>query len=206
MRCTMKKQLTAIFSAAAIALAGVVGSASLSQAVAQDQPVILIINQAQVIAQSKAGKSMGPQLQKLQETANTEINKEVEKITKESEDLKKQKDLMAEDVWMEKAKKLAVQQNNLPVLRDVRVRELQLSEQQALGKISEVMTPILEKIVKDRGATLLLDRSAVMYASVDNDITQEVISELDKKLSKVTVEKVDLAELQRQAAAAQKKK
>ncbi|MEM9014325.1 MAG: OmpH family outer membrane protein [Pseudomonadota bacterium] len=190
----------AIAGALSLAFAGLTAGAAVSPAAAQSQPVILIINQAQVIATSKAGKSMGPQLQKFQEEINKELNDEVEKITKESEDLKKQKDLMAEDVWMEKAKQVAVKQNNLPVLREVRVRELQLSEQQALGKISEVMKPILEEIVKERGATLLLDRSAVMFASVDNDITQEVITELDKKLSSVKVEKVDLAELQKQAA------
>ncbi|MFQ5562752.1 MAG: OmpH family outer membrane protein [Parvularculaceae bacterium] len=167
-------------------------------------PVILIINQAQVLAQSKAGQSIQPQLAKLEEEANKELNAEVEKVLKESEDLKKQKDLMAEDVWLEKAKQVAVKQNNLPVLRDVKVRELSLSEQQALGKISEAMKPILKEIVENRGATLLLDRSAVMYASIDTDITQEVIAELDKKLKSVEVEKVSLAELQRQAAEAQK--
>ena len=202
----MRKQFIAILGAAALTFVGIAGQAATSSAVAQDQPVILIVDQTRVLAQSKAGQSMMPQLQSLQESANKELNTKAEKVVKDSEDLKKQKDLMAEDVWLEKAKKLAVEQNNLPMLREVRVREIQLSEQKALAEISEVMKPILEKIVKDRGATLLLDRSAVMFAAVDNDITQEVISELDKKLKSVKVEKVDLAELQKQAAAAQQKK
>jgi rRNA-processing protein FCF1 len=67
------------------------------------------------------------------------------------------------------------------------------------------MLPILKTIVEARGATILLDRSAVMYASTDTDITQQVIAELDKKLTSVTVEKTNLAELQKQAAEAQKK-
>ena len=144
-------------------------------------------------------------LKALQDSANTELNAEVEKINKETEDLKKQKDLMAEDVWMEKAKQLSVKQNNLPALREVKVRELSISEQQALGKINDAMMPILKKIVEDRGATVMLDRSAVMYASVDTNITAEVIAELDKVMSTVKVEKVSLADLQRQALEAQKK-
>ena len=106
---------------------------------------------------------------------------------------------------MEKAKQLSVKQNNLPALREVKVRELSISEQQALGKINDAMMPILKKIVEDRGATVMLDRSAVMYASVDTNITAEVIAELDKVLSTVKVEKVSLADLQRQALEAQKK-
>jgi Skp family chaperone for outer membrane proteins len=210
----MKSKLIAVASAAFIAASGLAISASVSEATAQSgakQTVILILNQGQVIFQSKVGQSMRPQLEQLQETANKELNSEVEKIVKEGEDLKKQKDLMAEDVWLEKAKQLAVKQNNLPTLREVKVRELSFAEQKALGTINETLEPILKKIVDDRGATLLLDRSAVMYASVDTDITAQVIAELDKKMTTVKVEKVSLAELQRQAeqaqaAAAKKKK
>lgn len=204
----MKKKIIAMAGAAAMALAGVTAVATTAAEAQQNAkaPVILILNQAQVVAQSKAGKSMSPQLAKLQEEANDELNKEVEKIVKEGEDLKKQKELLAEDVWMERAKQLAVKQNNLPVLREVKVRELSIAEQQALANINEVMRPILKEIVDKRGATILLDRSAVMYASVDTDITAEVIAELDKKLSSVKVEKVSLEELQKQAQAAQEKK
>lgn len=191
-------------AACAVALALGVSTTSVEAQQAAKPPVILILDQAQVIAQSKAGQSLGPQLQKLQETANAELNSEVEKLNKEGEDLKKQKDLMAEDVWLEKAKVLTAKQNNLPTLREVKVRELQIAEQQALTKIDDAMKPILKKIVDERGATLMLDRSAVMYASVDTNITSQVIAELDKTLTSVKVEKVSLAELQRQAQEAQK--
>ena len=204
----MKRKLIGLAGAAFLAVTGLAVGASVVSAQAQQSakaPVILILDQAQVIAQSKAGMAMSTQLKALQDSANTELNAEVEKINKETEDLKKQKDLMAEDVWMEKAKQLSVKQNNLPALREVKVRELSISEQQALGKINDAMMPILKKIVEDRGATVMLDRSAVMYASVDTNITAEVIAELDKVLSTVKVEKVSLADLQRQAQEAQKK-
>ncbi|MEE2693124.1 MAG: OmpH family outer membrane protein [Pseudomonadota bacterium] len=201
----MKKQLTAIFGAAALAVAGLAASAGASAAYAQNAPVILIINQAQVLAQSKAGVSIRTQLEKLQEQANTELNAEVEKFVKEAEDLKKQKDLMAEDVWLQKAQQLEVKRQNLPTLKEVKSRELSISEQQALNQVTDKLTPILEKIVKDRGATLLIDRSAVMYAAVDTDITAQVISELDKVITTVKVEKVSLADLQRKAQEAQAK-
>jgi len=202
----MKRKLIGILGAAAVAAAGLAAGASVSSAQAQQSaraPIILILDQAQVIAQSKAGQSMAPQLKKLQEDANTELNAEIEKLNKEGEDLEKQKDLMAQEVWVEKAKQFTAKQNNLPTLRDVKVRELQLSEQQALSKIDEAMKPILKQIVEARGATLMLDRSDVMYASADINITAEVVAELDKVLTSVKVEKVSLAELQRQAQEAQ---
>ena len=196
----MKSKFSRIAGALALALGAAVASVGAAQA-QQQPPVILIINQAQVIAQSKAGQSMNAQLQKLGEQANVELNAEVEKIVKEGEDLQKQKDLMAEDVWLQKAQQVAVKQNNLPTLREVKLRELSISEQRAVAQITEKLSPILQKIVDARGATILLDRSAVMYAAVNTDITAEVIAELDKAISTVKVEKVSLAELQKQAQA-----
>ncbi len=194
---TIGAAFAAIFAATSFAAA---------PAAAQKAPVILTVNQAQVLGQSKAGASINAQLEKLQQSANTELNAQAEAIVKEGEDLKKQKELMAENVWLEKAKALTVKQQNLPAVREVKVRELQISEQQAFGKLNESLEPILKKIVDSRGATLLLDRSAVIYAAADTDITAQVIAELDKAVSNIAVQKVSLAELQKQAQAAQQAK
>lgn len=202
----MTKRMTLAASAVLLAAAGMFAT----PASAQKAPVILIVNQQQVLATSKAGQSIQSQLQKLQQGAEADLNAQVQAMVKEQEDLQKQKSLMAEAVWTEKARALAVKQNNLPALRDVKLRELSISEQQALGKLNETLTPILKKIVDDRGATLLLDRSAVIYGAAETDITAQVISELDKAVTSVPVQKVNLADLQKQAqqqqAAAPKKK
>lgn len=189
--------------AACVAIFAAAGLSAVPAAAQQKAPVILIVNQNQVLAQSKAGASINAQLEKLQQAANDDLNAQAQAIVKEGEDLKKQKELMAENVWMEKAKALTVRQNNLPAMRDVKVRELQISEQQAFGTLNESLTPILKKIVDARGATLLVDRSAVIYAASDTDITAQVIAELDKAITTVAVQKVSLAELQKQAQAAQ---
>ena len=202
----MTKRMMMAASAALLAATGLAAGPASAQ---QKAPVILIVNQQQVLATSKAGQSIQTQLQKLQQGAETELNGQVQAMVKEQEDLQKQKSLMAEAVWTEKARALAVKQNNLPALREVKVRELSISEQQALGKLNESLTPILKKIVDARGATLLLDRSAVIFGAADTDITAQVIAELDKAVTSIPVQKVNLADLQKQAQqqqAAQPKK
>ena len=204
----MNNKFIALAGAAALAAAGVMSAAFIGGAEAQGSkaaPVILILDQGRVMAATKAGQSIAPQLQKLQEDANKELNDEVAKLTKEAEDLKKQRELLSEEVWTQRAQQVAIKQNNLPVLREVKVREISLSQQKAQGEIFDAMKPILKDIVDSRGATIMLDRSAVMYASQETDITADVIKQLDKKLKSVKVERIDLAELQRQAAEAQKK-
>ncbi|MEM8985811.1 MAG: OmpH family outer membrane protein [Pseudomonadota bacterium] len=165
-------------------------AAVLASPAAAKEPIILIVNQQALLVNSKAGKNIANQLEGLKTTIEAEFNTEVEKVAKEGEDLEKQKDLISKEALQEKARTLLVKRNSLPTLREAKFRELQLSEQKALGVIGKELQPILQKIVERRGATLLLDRSAVMYASTDNDITEEVMKELDKKLPKVAVEHV----------------
>ncbi len=60
----------------------------------------------------------------------------------------------------------------------------------------------MKAIVDKRGATLLLDRSAVMFAAPETDVTQEVLAELNKKMKTVDVQKVTLADVKKKAAEA----
>lgn len=203
----MKAKLASVAASAALVGAALVGVFATPAADAQSDratPVILILNQQRVIAESRAGQSMTPQLTELQEEAAKELENEVSDLKKEAEDLKKQRDLLAEDVWMKKAQQLAVKEQNLPALQEVKRQEIRLSQEKAINEINQVMRPILKDIVEKNGATLMLDRAAVMYASQETDITDEVIRQLDKKLKKIEVEKVDMAELQRQIAEQQK--
>lgn len=178
-----------VFAGAAAAQEAETAVAAASEKAA---PVILIVDQARVIAESKAGNSIAEQMKLLQDTANKELEKEIAKITKEAETLKGKKGDLGEQEYIKKAQALALKQNNLPVLREIKVQELSVAEQNAIAVIGEEMRPILKEIVDSRGATLLLDRSAVMYAAKATDITEEVLVNLDKKLTTVKVERVSL--------------
>lgn len=202
-----KSAIRGVFSALVMAVsASIAGTAMVSPAVAQSDtgaPVILIVDQARLIANSKAGKSINDQLLILQTTANEELETQVKALVKEQEELKAKKETLPEDQFLEQAKRLAVAQNNVPVLRDIKVKELSLSEQRAVQLVMNEMRPILKEIVDERGATLLLDRSAVMYASQASDITDLVMERLDEKMQTVKVERVRLSATAPQADQAQ---
>jgi Skp family chaperone for outer membrane proteins len=75
--------------------------------------------------------------------------------------------------------------------------------QNAQTKILQESQPIMKTILDRRGATVLLDRQAVLYAAPETDITQEVMTELNKKLKTVAVQKVTLADVKKKLQEAQ---
>ncbi len=198
-----KSPLHAMLAGFAMAIIAATSGAVISgTAMAQESagPVILIVDQARLVANSKAGKSINEQLSQLQIIANAELQQQVEVLVKEQEELKAKQGQIPEDQFLEQAKRLAVAQNNIPMIREIKVRELALSEQRAIQLITNEMRPILKDIVDQRGAAILLDRSAVMYASEASDITDEVLKRLDEKIQTVKVERIRLTGNQQPAA------
>ena len=70
-------------------------------------------------------------------------------------------------------------------------------------ELNKALQPVVEDILKKKNATVLLEKTAVVFADEEMDITDEIVTALDKKLKTVKVKRVDLVA---QAKAAQQKK
>ena len=158
--------MTARIAAMAVGLVSVVaavGSSSdvlTSQAEAQVTiPIILVIDRAQLLSESEAGKNISEQAKELQETIANELQSEFDELKKEEEQLISQQSLLAPEVLQERAQKLQVKQREFEVTRQVKNREFQASVAQAQGEIGKALEPILgryhyRKIGHDLGRSI----------------------------------------------------
>ena len=168
----------------------IVLSAPMPAAQAQNAPVILVVNQAQIISESKAGKDLAGKAQGLQETIAKEIQNEFNTLKKREEDLLAQQTLLSSDVFKERAEKLRVDQQNFEITRQVKAREYQASVAKGRAEIAKAVEPIYADIIKERGATIMVGRSQLIFASPDADVTADVMKRLDDKLTTVAFERV----------------
>jgi len=58
----------------------------------------------------------------------------------------------------------------------------------AREQVEKALGPIIQGIMQERGGNILLDRSAVVFATGDIDITRLAVQRLDQKMTKVKVE------------------
>ncbi len=204
----MKKQFFAITGAIALTLAGAAGVTAINSAQAQsaqNAPIILVVNSAQIVSQSKAGQTIPDQAKAVQESVVKELEAEVAKLKKDIESYQKNASLMSDEVRARTEQELQVrQQYGLPQREKIVSQVFNQALQNAQSKILIESQPIMKEIIEKRGATIVLDTSQVMYAAVETDITQEVIAILDKKLKTVEVQKISLAEIEKQLQEAAK--
>ncbi|MCB2097991.1 MAG: OmpH family outer membrane protein [Parvularculaceae bacterium] len=202
----MSRKFLTLAGAAALVAGGVAAGALVSGAEAQQAakaPIILIVDQSALVSQSDAGKTIPGQVQSIQTGVQKEFDAEAAKLKKDIENFEKGSSLMSEEVRQKTGQELAMrQQVQLPQQAQIMEQVLGNVVQVAQAKVLQESQPIMKSIIDKRGATLLLDRSAVMYAAPDSDITQEVLAELNKKMKTVEVQKVTLAEVKKKAAEA----
>lgn len=202
----MSKTNLMIAGAAALLASGITAGALVSGAQAQQAakaPVILIVDQALIVGQSDAGKTIPGQANTIKANIQKEFDLETEKLKKDIENYQKGASLMSEEVRQKTEQDLAVrQQVQLPQQAQIMEQVFSNVVQVAQAKILQEAQPLMKAIVDKRGATLLLDRSAVMYAAPESDVTQEVLAELNKKMKTVEVQKVTLADVRKKAAEA----
>ena len=171
---------------------------------AQKAPVILIVDRAQILSQSKAGKTIPAQADALKASVQKDLEAEADKLKKEIESFQKNAALMSEEVRNKTEQDLTVRsQYAMPQRVQIMEQAFSATVQNAQTEILVASQPFLKEIVERRGATILLDRSAVMYFSPETDVTQEVMTALDKKLPSVEVKKVSLAEIEKKIQEAQ---
>jgi outer membrane protein len=205
----MNVHFRTLIGAAALVASGVGAGALIPEVEAQQSakaPVILIVDQASIVSQSEAGKTIPGQADTIKSNIQKELNAEADKLKKDIENFQKGASLMSEEVRQKTEQELAVrQQVQLPQQAQIMEQVFAGVVQNAQAKILQESQPIMKSIIDKRGATLLLDRSAVMYATPDTDITQEVLAELNKKIKTVEVQKVTLADVKKRVQEAQAK-
>jgi len=80
--------------------------------------------------------------------------------------------------------------------RQVNARQLALTEQNALNSFGQALDPILQQIVQEQGADILLDRSVVAFAGPTVDVTDTVIARLNAAVPSIAVTRAQLPQQQ----------
>lgn len=187
-------------------IGGLAAAASLAfapAALAQKSDV-LVMNQGEVIAKSKAGQSIQTQLQAIGQSAQAQLTQEGQKLQSEGQQLQQTAESLSKEDLNKRAQALAVKQQGVQRLGQIRQAELAQAEAAALSELSEHLEPVVREIMKKKKAKMVLRRTDVAVMDDAVDITNDVIAGLDRRVTNIKVTKPDLiAQAKANAASAQ---
>jgi outer membrane protein len=151
-------------------------------------PKIIVIDRNFILQRSSAGQDMLAQTQNLSKAAETEFKTQEGQLTTEATQLQQQLAILAPDVRDQKEKEFTNKQQAFQGKVQQRQAEIQAGFNKAAHQLEVALEPILKTIMVERGANMVLDRSAVILSTVDVDVTPVAVQRLNKALPHVKVE------------------
>lgn len=152
---------------------------------------IAVIRMDAIQAQASALKDLRSQKEKYENELRNELEKDQKALEKEKAEIEKSQDVLSREALQ---RRVVDYQNRVTKLqRDLteRAQSIEMSYQRALNEIqTKHLDPIIEGVIAKKNLSLVLDgRMARTGADAANlDITDEVVSALDKKVSNVKME------------------
>jgi outer membrane protein len=147
------------------------------------QPKIVVIDRAAIMQFSKVGQDIARQIQGAANQAKADLQGQGKSLQAEGRALQQQVAILAPDV---KAKRLAAFQAKEQSLQGAAQRkdeQLKAAFAQGRAAMETALGPILQQLVKERGANLVLDKQAVVFATASGfDVTGDAINRLNQKL------------------------
>lgn len=165
----------------------VAGAATPGTASAGGAPSILVVDRGAILRTSVAGKDLIRQIDEYGKAMEAKYGEEEKKLRADAQELQEQAGVLSPEARQKKEKELRDRGEAL----QKKVQEEQAAIQNGINiartELEKALGPILKTLFEERGATIMLDRGAIVLGSVDIDVTGEVIKRLDAALPTITV-------------------
>jgi|TARA_B100001079_G_C16222277_1_gene430851 outer membrane protein len=143
---------------------------------------ILYLDVNYLLTESKVGKNINIELQKINNN-NIEEFKKIEKTIKNEEDnLVKQKNILKEEQYGLKISELKNKYNSYQEFKNKKNNELKNLRDNAGNKVLKIINDILAKYANENNISLILEKKNVVIGKTELDISKEILKILNNEI------------------------
>jgi outer membrane protein len=177
---------------ATLALAVSAAFAMSPAAIAQGTNVV-VIDRVQIFGQSQAGQDIRTKIQAIETQMQSELKPLADSLTTDGTSLqaksegKTQEAVRADAALMAEIEAYSRKANDFERKRQIAAQELSLTERKALVDFNNALIPVLQQVIAETNANVILDKSQVVYVDDATDVTQSAITKLNASTPTVQV-------------------
>ena len=163
-----------------------------SPAVAQGTK-ILVVDQGRVLTESRAGQDMRNKIENIEGQMQRELQPTAQSLeqlgaTIEAKTANTTPEAMRADTQLQQqARDYQTRLRSLSQESDRRSAELAMTQQKAGVAFREALKPVLDEVMSEQGAQIMLSASDVMIALPTVDVTDQVIQKLNARTPSINV-------------------
>lgn len=196
--------MSPIKSLLAALVIGISGASVAAPVAVAEATTVVIINRAEIMRDSKAGQDVIAKITAIETQMNAELKPKGEAYTNARNALLSkfegqtraqiEANVRADQTLLAEDKRVAELRNDAAVSQRVAAAELELTERKAWSDFYGALRPVLQEIVDERGADIMLYSSNVVYGGEDVDVTALAIQKLDAATPTISVVRQKLPE------------
>jgi outer membrane protein len=145
-----------------------------------------VVDVGRILAKSQAGVAAREQLEREKATMQKEVDNRRKELEALKDELEKKGPLMTADARSQKQDVFDRKRRDATRMVDDFQKELEKKERELLQKVLQDVSGVIERIGKDKKYYLIVEKrgSAVVFASPDADVTEEIIKAYDQEAAK----------------------
>jgi Skp family chaperone for outer membrane proteins len=152
------------------------------------QAKIVVLDRGAILQFSKVGQDIARQMQAYANQAKGDLQAQGRALQNEGRTLQQQVAILAPDVKQKRLEAFQAKERSLQGAAARKDEQLKAGFAQARQTMEQALGPILQQLVKERGANLVLDKQAIVFSNTSGfDITGEAINRLNQKLPAIKV-------------------
>lgn len=183
-----------LFKAALASFAMLFASAAAIAPVAAAQGTnVVVIDQSRIMRDSAGGKDIINKVNAIETTMQNELKPTADSLSTEGQALDAKTanmtmDAIAADAALRtEVEAYARKAQDFNRKRQIASAELQATERAAWAQFFQALQPVLQEVVTEKGADIMLDRSDAVWAGASVDATDLVITKMNAALPTVNV-------------------
>ncbi|WP_018147183.1 OmpH family outer membrane protein [Henriciella marina] len=172
-------------------------------AAAQNSEVV-VIDQQRIMTETSGGQDIVRKVGEIGTTIQSELTPEANALQQQGEALEARTANMsmeaigADEALRAEVEAYAQRAQQFSRNRQIAAAELQATERAAWARFYQGLQPVLEEVITETGANVMLDASQAVWSSESVDVTQSVIMKMNAAMPTVEVTRQTLTAEQRQ--------
>ena len=151
-----------------------------SSALSDDQVSFLDVDI--IMQETVTGKKIIKNLNELNKKNISLLRSKEEKLKNLEKDIKQQKNIISEDETNSKIKILQQEISKFRSEKEKLLNEFNTKKNEELNAFFIQATPLIQKYIKEKNISIILDKKNIFMGNQGNDITKDIINLLNKNL------------------------
>ncbi|MCI5218251.1 MAG: OmpH family outer membrane protein [Candidatus Electrothrix sp. LOE2] len=145
-------------------------------------PGVGVVNLQQVLDKSSAGIAAKKKMEAKMKEFKASLDKEKEAVLALQKEMQKKADAWNEETKKEKALELQRKKRDFRVKQDDANLEMRNLQEKHLAPIMKQLEEIVQEVAKEKGVSVIIPNTAVLYHDKNVDMTDAVTAALNKKM------------------------